>query len=147
MRRGASGSHRPFRAAYARLREAEAALAAGAARARVAEALSHGHALAAGLGARPLREEIEELARRARVDLSAAPAAEPTLAPDEPFGLTARELDVLRLLAEGKTNREIGAALFMSPKTASVHVSHILGKLGVRSRVEAAGVAHRLGLR
>jgi ATP/maltotriose-dependent transcriptional regulator MalT len=138
--------HRPFRAAYARLREAEAALVAGTARTRVAEALSHGHALTVGLGARPLREEIEELARRARVVLSAEPAAEPTLEPDAPFGLTARELDVLLLLAEGKTNREIGAALFMSPKTASVHVSHILGKLGVRSRVEAAGVAHRLGL-
>jgi len=53
---------------------------------------------------------------------------------------------VLRLVAEGRTNREIGKALFISPKTASVHVSNILGKLGVKSRVEAAGIAHRLGL-
>ena len=141
------GSHRPFRAAYARLREAEAALADGAPRARVAEALSRGHALAAGLGAAPLLEEIEDLARRARLDVSAAAPAEPAPQPGEPFGLTARELDVLSLLAEGKTNREIGATLFVSPKTASVHVSHILAKLGVRTRVEAAGVAHRLGLR
>ena len=59
----------------------------------------------------------------------------------------AREgLDVLRLLADGRTHPEIGAELFISAKTASVHVSRILAKLDVRSRVEAAGVAHRLGL-
>jgi DNA-binding NarL/FixJ family response regulator len=61
-------------------------------------------------------------------------------------GLTEREKEVLQQIALGKTNREIGAALFISPKTAGVHVSHILEKLGVRSRVAAAGVAHRLGL-
>jgi DNA-binding CsgD family transcriptional regulator/tetratricopeptide (TPR) repeat protein len=61
-------------------------------------------------------------------------------------GLTERELDVLRLVAEGKTNPEIGKALYMSPKTASVHVSRILAKLGARSRAEAVDAAHRLGL-
>ena len=60
--------------------------------------------------------------------------------------LTPRELEVLLLVAEGRTNREIGATLFMSEKTASVHVSRILAKLDVRSRTEAAAVAHRLGL-
>ena len=60
--------------------------------------------------------------------------------------LTDRERDVLTLLAEGRTNREIGEALFMAEKTASVHVSRILAKLDVRSRTEAAAVAHRLGL-
>ena len=60
--------------------------------------------------------------------------------------LTARERDVLKLIVEGHTNREIAAALFISEKTASVHVSHILAKLGVRSRVQAVAVAHRVGM-
>jgi DNA-binding NarL/FixJ family response regulator len=59
------------------------------------------------------------------------------------FGLTSRERQVLALLAEGATNREIGATLFMAEKTASVHVSRILTKLGARTRTEAAAVAHR----
>ena len=62
------------------------------------------------------------------------------------FGLTEREREVLRLLAAGRSNPEIAQALFISPKTASVHVSNILAKLGVDSRVEAAAVAHRLGM-
>jgi DNA-binding NarL/FixJ family response regulator len=64
----------------------------------------------------------------------------------DPFGLTPRERQVLALVARGATNREIGAELFMAEKTASVHVSRILAKLDVRSRTEAAAVAHRLGL-
>ncbi|WP_143220104.1 response regulator transcription factor, partial [Actinomadura sp. CNU-125] len=63
-----------------------------------------------------------------------------------PLGLTPREFEVLRLVAEGRSNREIAAALFISAKTASVHVSNILGKLGVASRGEAAATAHRLSL-
>ena len=62
---------------------------------------------------------------------------------EDPFGLTARERQVLALVAEGATNRQIGAALFMAEKTASVHVSRILSKLGVKSRTQAAAVAHR----
>ena len=65
---------------------------------------------------------------------------------EEPFGLTPRERQVLTLVSEGRTNREIGDTLYMAEKTASVHVSRILSKLGVRSRTEAAAVAHRLGL-
>jgi DNA-binding CsgD family transcriptional regulator len=65
---------------------------------------------------------------------------------DSPLGLTPREHEVLLLVAEGRTNREIGAALYMSEKTASVHVSRILAKLEVGGRVEAAAVAHRLGM-
>jgi DNA-binding NarL/FixJ family response regulator len=65
---------------------------------------------------------------------------------EDPFGLTARERQVLALLAEGATNRQIGTALYMAEKTASVHVSRILGKLGVRTRTQAAAVAHRLYL-
>ncbi|MBA2240843.1 MAG: response regulator transcription factor, partial [Solirubrobacterales bacterium] len=65
---------------------------------------------------------------------------------ERPFGLTERELQVLHRVAVGATNREIAGALFMAEKTASVHVSRILAKLGVRSRTEAAAVAHRQGL-
>jgi DNA-binding NarL/FixJ family response regulator len=93
--------------------------------------------------ARPLAEAAAALARRARIRLAEeqAPAPEPM-----PLGLTPREHEVLLLLAEGHTNREIGERLYMSEKTASVHVSRILAKLEVGGRVEAAAVAHRLGL-
>ena len=63
-----------------------------------------------------------------------------------PFGLTARELEVLRLVAAGRTNREIAAALFVTQRTAATHVTHILAKLGVESRTEAAAWAVRYGL-
>ena len=74
------------------------------------------------------------------------PSPTPEPAPEAPLGLTPREHEVLLLVAEGRTNREIGEQLFMSEKTASVHVSRILAKLGVGGRVEAAAVAHRLGI-
>ena len=61
------------------------------------------------------------------------------------LGLTPREAEVLALVAAGDTNREIGEALYISEKTASVHVSNILRKLGVTSRVDAAAIAQRLG--
>jgi DNA-binding NarL/FixJ family response regulator len=83
------------------------------------------------------------VSRRARVRTG---AQEGDAAPGEVAGLTSRELDVLRLIAAGRTNPEIGKELYMSPKTASVHVSRILSKLDVKTRTEAAGVAHRLGL-
>ncbi len=60
--------------------------------------------------------------------------------------LTSREREVLRLIAAGRSNREIAAVLYIAPKTASVHVSNILGKLGAASRTEAAAIAHREGL-
>jgi DNA-binding CsgD family transcriptional regulator len=142
---------RPYPAAYARWREAEAELAAGGARTDVAAALTAARATAAELGARPLLDEIESLARRARIALGAAPADEPDAATAnggvaERLGLTSRELDVLRRLAAGDSNREIGQSLYISHKTVSVHVSRILAKLDARTRVEAAGVAQRLGL-
>jgi DNA-binding NarL/FixJ family response regulator len=70
-------------------------------------------------------------------------------APDQAgavFGLTAREIEVLQLVAAGRTNRDIAAELFISPKTASVHVSNILAKLSASRRTEAAAIAHRAGL-
>jgi DNA-binding CsgD family transcriptional regulator/tetratricopeptide (TPR) repeat protein len=148
----------PYPSAYARFREAEAVLAGHARSTRAAKALLAAHEVAARLGAEPFRRQIDALARRARLALPRAgggpsadgPGAGPTAAPPAADGpltaLTRRELDVLLLVAEGRTNREVGAALFISEKTASVHVSHILAKLGVRSRVQAVAVAHQLGL-
>jgi DNA-binding NarL/FixJ family response regulator len=107
-------------------------------------------AITGRLGARPLDSEIQALARRARLGLAppvaaAAPAAAaPT--PAEQLGLTPREAEVLALVAAGRSNRQIAQALFISPKTVGVHVSNILAKMGVAGRVEAAAVAHRLGL-
>jgi DNA-binding NarL/FixJ family response regulator len=136
---------RPYPAAVARFAEAEAHLRAGDREATVAAARIAAES-ARELGAHWLLDEVEGLAARARLRLDEeAPAA---LDPEEEaaFGLTPRELQVLALLAGGATNREIGAQLFMAEKTASVHVSRILSKLDVRSRTEAAAVAHRHGL-
>jgi DNA-binding CsgD family transcriptional regulator/tetratricopeptide (TPR) repeat protein len=142
------GVHRPYRAAYARWREAEALAAArdreGAA--RVADAALE---TARRLGSGWLVAEIEGLATRARLRVEGIRAPESTdggPAHEDPFGLTAREREVLELVAAGATNREIGERLHMAEKTASVHVSRILAKLDVRSRTEAAAVAHRHGL-
>jgi DNA-binding CsgD family transcriptional regulator len=97
------------------------------------------------LGARPLLDDVLALARRARIALEEPSATQPVPAA-APFGLTDRERGVLALVAAGRSNGQIAAELFISPKTASVHVSNILAKLGVGGRVEAAAVAHRLGL-
>lgn len=91
-------------------------------------------------------EDVRGLARRARLRIT-PPAADP--APDRPnlrIRLTDRELQVLGLVAEGRSNGQIAATLFISPKTASVHVSNILAKLNVSTRTEAATHAHRLSL-
>jgi len=136
---------RPPIVAYCRWRQAEALVAAGASAADAALPARAAHASAQRLGARPLQEEIERLAQRARLDL--APPRHPPgqgsgLA--ELLGLTPREAEVLGLVARGYTNRQIAATLVISVKTASVHVSHILGKLDAQNRVEAAAIAHRL---
>jgi len=137
--------------AYARWREAEAQLLSGVVRDQVESSLRAAHATARELGAAPLCTEIEALARRGRLTLEPDPESTPPAPPQPPspldrLGLTAREREVLALVALGRTNRQIAETLFISPKTATVHVSNILGKLGVRSRVQAATIAHRLGL-
>ena len=134
-----------YRAAYAQWRQAEALLACGAGADRAADPLRAGHAATVRLGAAPLRADIEALARRARITLTPAQPA-PAPPPAHPHGLTDREAAVLQLLAAGHTNRQIGQQLFISPKTASVHVTSILRKLAVSDRVQAAAVAVRLGL-
>jgi ATP/maltotriose-dependent transcriptional regulator MalT len=163
----------PYQRAGALLRAAEAALAGGDREAAEIRLLGAAQ-LADRLGARPLSEEIRVLGRRARIALAASggrsrgrdagqpaagsgaaangdgsyagpPAGSRDAARDR-LGLTEREFEVLRLVASGQSNREIGAQLFISTKTASVHVSNILGKLGASGRVEAAAKAHRLHL-
>jgi DNA-binding CsgD family transcriptional regulator len=99
------------------------------------------HEAASRLGAAPLLEALADLARRARL----GPREPGYQAPGPLASLTAREREVLRLLSEGRSNREIAAALFIAPKTASVHVSNILGKLGASTRTEAAAIAYREG--
>jgi DNA-binding NarL/FixJ family response regulator len=140
-----------WRRAYARYRLAEAVLGSKAPRREAAAAVGEAVATASALGARPLLDQLEALARRSRIDLRAAAEAEP----DQPVmsapaaddhGLTAREREVLALLVEGHTNKRIAERLFISESTAGVHVSNILGKLGVTTRTEAATVAARLGL-
>ncbi|MFC7533445.1 AAA family ATPase [Actinoplanes sp. GCM10030250] len=107
------------------------------------EAITESVAIAARLGARPLAEAGETLARRLGVRVAAVGAAGGVSGPEV---LTAREREVLRLVAEGRSNSGIAQRLFISPKTASVHVSRIIAKLEVSNRVEAAAVARRLGL-
>jgi DNA-binding CsgD family transcriptional regulator len=138
---------RPYEVALMRWRQAEAAVEAED-RAAASEAARAALRTADRLGAQWLQGEVEALAQRARLqlgegDTAAAERGERDESSEEPFGLTPRERQVLTLIAEGATNRQIGAALFMAEKTASVHVSRILGKLGVQSRTQAAAVALR----
>ena len=137
--------HQPYPQAQALLGAATAALAAGD-REGAALRLRRAATLADRLRATPLATQIAQLSRRARPgdDRAGAPGAD--AADSAPFGLTARELEVLQLVAAGRSNREIAAELFISAKTASVHVSNILAKLNVASRGEAAATAYRHGL-
>ncbi|WP_189957688.1 helix-turn-helix transcriptional regulator [Streptomyces alanosinicus] len=140
---------RPYELARVRHRLAAALLAVGGdeERERATELLRLAAAVAAHLDARSLADAVTRLAQRARLILTRAAGA--ALAPADPaeaLGLTSRERDVLRLVSAGRTNRQIAEELFISPKTASVHVSNILGKLGVSGRGEAAAMAHRLEL-
>ncbi|MEU1123275.1 AAA family ATPase [Streptomyces sp. NPDC005899] len=151
---------RPYELAGIRYRWAEAVLTGTGDRGPAAPLLREAHAVAERLGARPLAESAELLAGRARIELAGsaavdagAPSGGP--GPDAPatgvdaaesFGLTSREREVHRLVAAGYTNRRIAEELYISPKTASVHVSNILAKLNVSSRGEAAALAHRFRL-
>jgi DNA-binding CsgD family transcriptional regulator len=131
----------PYPAAVALVRAARIALSRPGGREAAAARLRRAAPIAERLGARPLAEQIAELARRAG-DAPAGGAA----ASEDRLGLTGREFEVLRLVAAGQSNREVASALFISPKTASVHVSNILAKLGAATRTEAAARAHALRL-
>ncbi|HET6380944.1 MAG TPA: helix-turn-helix transcriptional regulator [candidate division Zixibacteria bacterium] len=141
----------PYEAAYCRFRQAEALLLSRGARGKAQAAAADAYRIAGEMGAIPLQRELEGLAARSRLDLEplptaapAAPEASPTAA--MPFGLTPRERDVLERVTRGRTNREIAAELFISEKTASVHVSNIKSKLGATGRAEIAAIAVRLAL-
>jgi DNA-binding CsgD family transcriptional regulator len=139
----------PYLEAYVLWRQAEAGERGAADAATVA--VRDGFAIARRIGSELLASRIGSLARRRRISLDAEPAGSGPVPPAEhqppdPFGLTNREAEILRLLAEGYSNRRIAETLFITESTAGVHVSNILGKLGVSSRTEAATTAVRLGL-
>ena len=138
----------PHRAGYAYWRQAQAQLDGGQPATAAATALRA--AAAAADGHAPLLAQVRRLADRARIPLQplavGTPKEPPPAQARAPFGLTGRELAVLQLLAAGRTNAQIGAELYISPSTASVHVTSILRKLGVSGRAQAAAVAERAGL-
>jgi len=141
-------AHDPYPLAYAWLRLAKVNAMAGE-RPAAARAATQARVIADRVQAEPIAAEVAALARRARLTLDGLPDGdtEPADAPADGltrFGLTSREREVLGLVAEGQSNREIARILFISPKTASVHVSSILAKLGVAGRVEAATLVARL---
>jgi DNA-binding CsgD family transcriptional regulator len=131
----------PYPAAIALVRGAAIELSGAGGREAAAARLRRAAPIAERLGARPLAERIADLARRA----GDAPVGDAAAGGDR-LGLTGREFEVLRLVAVGQSNRDIATALFISPKTASVHVSNILAKLGASTRTEAAAKAHALRL-
>jgi DNA-binding CsgD family transcriptional regulator/tetratricopeptide (TPR) repeat protein len=163
-------NRQPYPVAYAHLRRAEALLGQRTRAAGAVKALTEAAVTARALGAVPLLTEIEALANRANVSLpdgaatvrtdSAArdqiperefrppptPRQQPSEPPDPLSSLTPRERAVLAALAEGQTNRQIARQLFIAEKTVSVHVSHILAKLGVRTRVQAGALMYRVQL-
>ena len=123
-----------------RILETRGAEARAAARSQLTRALE----IADALRSTPLRTDIERVAARAHLALVETPAARASMT--ETHDLTPRELEVLDLVAAGQSNREIGETLFIAEKTAGVHVSNVLGKLGVSRRTEAVAVARERGL-
>jgi DNA-binding CsgD family transcriptional regulator len=128
--------------AWALVKLARCKLASPAERQSAATALRTAQAIGARLRATPLLEAVAQVVGRARLDIAGSGAAHTS----RPHPLTAREVEVLRLVAMGLSNDQIAGRLFISPRTASVHVSHILRKLDVASRSEATTAAHRLHL-
>jgi DNA-binding CsgD family transcriptional regulator len=131
----------PYMASYSGWRWAQALAATHGPRAELERVLLEAHERATRIEARHLAEVIEALARRTRLSLPGMGEAGHSAFPD----LTPREREVLALVADGRTNRQIAEELFITDKTASVHVSNILGKLGAANRGEAAALAHRAG--
>jgi DNA-binding NarL/FixJ family response regulator len=130
----------PFDALQARTQLAGALLREGA-RPAAAQVIAEALQLADELGAVASADRLRAIARSARL-----PGHDAIRLPGQLSRLTARELEVLRLLAAGRSNGQIAQELFVSSKTASVHVSHIIGKLEVGNRTEAAALAHRHGI-
>jgi DNA-binding CsgD family transcriptional regulator len=134
----------PYPKAEAQYRQADALLRQHGDRERARSLAAAALETAERIGAAPLAADIRQLAQRARLHLEPTPLHQPE--PDAGLAITAREAEVLALLATGRTNGEIARTLYISEKTASVHVSNLLRKLGVSSRVEAAAIAQRIDL-
>jgi DNA-binding CsgD family transcriptional regulator len=149
---------RQLEIAESSLRQAEAALDAGDRGTAAIAALRRALDVGRRLGARPLLDDVDDVVRRSRLEMQVGLAADPGTSRagraasrndhsrDSTTALTPREAEVLALLGQGLSNRQIGKALFISEKTASVHVSNIIGKLGAGSRTEAVVVARRSGV-
>jgi DNA-binding CsgD family transcriptional regulator len=135
----------PYPAARARYHQAELLLRPPADRDRAAAAAADALAVAERLGARSLADAVTSLAKRGRLILPDRAAEEPATAA-KALNLTPREAEVLALLVAGRTNRQIARALFISEKTASVHVTNLLRKLGVANRYDAAAAGARAGI-
>lgn len=133
--------HIPYRTAYCRYRQAESLIHANGPSDEATGLLRDAYQTSDRLGALPLLQEIGSLARRARIDPQPGQVAADEQAPDDPLtkaGLTEREREVIRLVAEGLTNKEIATALFITEKTVEAHVSNLLRKLDATNRVQAA---------
>jgi DNA-binding CsgD family transcriptional regulator len=130
-------AQQPHREAYARLREAETAARAGR-REQAGRALAACESLAGPLAAAPLLRLAHQVAARGRLTVPQSPPDAPAAVEHARFDLTEREAQVLALLSDGHSNRQIARSLYISDRTVAVHVSHILDKLGVRNRTEAA---------
>jgi DNA-binding CsgD family transcriptional regulator len=136
----------PYPIAYCRFRETEARLTDRESRLAASAPIVEAEDIARRLGAGPLLQEIEALRLRARLPADPGRVSRRPPTPRPAHGLTPREVEVVGLVAEGQTNRQIAGALFITEKTAGLHVSNILTKLGVSNRVEAAAAARRLQL-
>ena len=132
--------HVPY-LAYSLTRLGAARLSAGD-RDGAAGPLTEAFDIASDLGAEPLRARIIELAHRGRLKLGDQSVSRSLPESGRIGHLTPREIEVLRLVAQGMSNSEIAEKLFITPKTASVHVSRILSKLGVNSRAKATAIAY-----
>jgi len=130
---------------WALLRAAECHIATSERRS-AATCLRQAGTIGEALAAKPLLSAVTDVVLRHRVDLELDGDMAGRPRSSHALALTDREIEVLTLVAVGRSNEEIGKELFISPKTASVHVSHILAKLGTKSRTEAAATAHRLRL-
>ncbi len=133
----------PYLTAYSLMRLSEARSAAPGGHGAAVEAAAEARTIAAELGAAGVVAEVDDLVRRAGLDMT---VSEERDLPEAPYGLTPREQEILALLADGWSNRRIGAELFISPRTVEVHVSNLLAKLDASNRAEAGALAHREGL-
>ncbi len=139
-----------YEAAQVRLLRIERLIGLRADRAGLGHEVGELHEIATTHGMAWIADRVASLARAARIEVQNPAQPEPPASTEPetayPHGLTEREVEVLSLVAQGLTNKAIGARLYVSPRTVSTHVSNLLAKLGAGNRGEAAAAFHRLGL-